>query len=199
MFCFSCFNFNSHIFFHERKETSIDLWFSFAFGGSSNSIPEKWEVSSGSMNDKLCSHCGSRRSDLLQCSGCGLVHYCAPTCQKSDWKKHKRSCKPFKLETVAGKGLGLVATRPISQGDLLIREKATLMLPLNSSDKVMWERIKRNIGIENNECCVGGTYLLDISVLLYSINLKLKSSISSIFHEFTISFDPFGRKRHLFM
>ena len=154
-------------------------------------------VSSGSMNDKLCSHCGSRRSDLLQCSGCGLVHYCAPTCQKSDWKKHKRSCKPFKLETVAGKGPGLVATRPISQGDLLIREKATLMLPLNSSDKV---RIKRNIRIENNECCVGGTYLLDISVLLYSINLKLKSSISSIFHErFTISVDPFGRKRHLFM
>ena len=152
---------------------------------SSDSIPVKWGVGvgSGSMNDKLCSHCGSRRSDLLQCSGCGLVHYCAPTCQKSDWKKHKRSCKPFKLETVAGKGLGLVATRPISQGDLLIREKATLMLPLNSSDKVMWERIKRNIRIENNECCVGGTYLLDISVLLYSINLKLKSSISSIFHE----------------
>ena len=64
---------------------------------------------------------------------------CAPTCQKSDWKKHKRICKPFKLETISGKGLGLVATRPISQGDLLIREKATLMLPLNSSDKVTCE------------------------------------------------------------
>jgi len=28
------------------------------------------------------------------CSRCGVVHYCSRNCQQSDWKNHKKECKP---------------------------------------------------------------------------------------------------------
>jgi hypothetical protein len=29
-----------------------------------------------------------------KCSRCGVVHYCCRACQQSDWKNHKKDCKP---------------------------------------------------------------------------------------------------------
>ena len=48
--------------------------------------------------DFHCSACGRDETNegvtLLKCSGCKKVHYCAGgTCQKDDWKRHKKECK----------------------------------------------------------------------------------------------------------
>lgn len=44
---------------------------------------------------EVCSFCGleSVDSSLKQCGACRLVKYCSTSCQKSDWKAHKVSCK----------------------------------------------------------------------------------------------------------
>ena len=42
-----------------------------------------------------CESCGVRHGidkEILICSGCCWVGYCSFTCQKNDWRKHKKSC-----------------------------------------------------------------------------------------------------------
>lgn len=44
-----------------------------------------------------CTACGKREATdggkLLKCSACHMTKYCCPSCQRSDWKSHKRFCK----------------------------------------------------------------------------------------------------------
>ena len=43
-----------------------------------------------------CEWCGrapSKKSTLLQCSGCKQARYCCKACQTSAWKAHKAWCK----------------------------------------------------------------------------------------------------------
>ncbi|TVY75703.1 SET domain and MYND-type zinc finger protein, partial [Lachnellula suecica] len=45
--------------------------------------------------EKVCSYClvESDISSLKRCTGCKVVRYCTPTCQKADWKLiHKNEC-----------------------------------------------------------------------------------------------------------
>mmetsp|Transcript_25747 Transcript_25747/g.40397 ORF Transcript_25747/g.40397 Transcript_25747/m.40397 type:complete len:244 (+) Transcript_25747:104-835(+) len=42
-----------------------------------------------------CNTCGKKEDGLIklmQCSLCAIVRYCSATCQKADWKNHKKSC-----------------------------------------------------------------------------------------------------------
>jgi len=46
-----------------------------------------------------CANCGcpEGKQKYKMCSACKKVHYCSPTCQKTDWKaKHKAECKAFR-------------------------------------------------------------------------------------------------------
>ena len=51
---------------------------------------------------KACKHCGATDvPKMMKCSGCGIVFYCSPACQKADWKeggeqKHKTQCPRIK-------------------------------------------------------------------------------------------------------
>lgn len=56
-----------------------------------------------------CAYCHVLKSkkDLKRCSRCKLTWYCSTTCQRSDWKFHKESCRSmteddqvFSLETI---------------------------------------------------------------------------------------------------
>jgi len=42
---------------------------------------------------KSCAKCGKSTGSLHACSQCRLVWYCGRECQRSDWSKHKLSCK----------------------------------------------------------------------------------------------------------
>lgn len=43
---------------------------------------------------KTCSNCGRQATTLLRCKGtcCGDAMYCNKSCQKADWKMHKKIC-----------------------------------------------------------------------------------------------------------
>lgn len=38
-----------------------------------------------------CKRCG-KTDNLKSCGACKKVKYCGTTCQKSDWKEHKKVC-----------------------------------------------------------------------------------------------------------
>ena len=92
-----------------------------------------------------------KNEDVKSCSRCHLISYCSKECQKSDWKRHKKqecngevarqkmqilqeSAEPeevishlngpcFICTEIPGKGEGLVATRTIEYGELIIHER----------------------------------------------------------------------------
>jgi energy-coupling factor transporter ATP-binding protein EcfA2 len=39
-----------------------------------------------------CASCGKNSAELKKCSACKKTKYCDRTCQKKDWKKHKKVC-----------------------------------------------------------------------------------------------------------
>ena len=78
-----------------------------------------------------CEVCGAT-GELAQCGGCCQVSYCSQRCQRTHWKSHKIVCKPYKVCPAPGKGLGLFATRTIKLGELIMRERPTLIKQGNS-------------------------------------------------------------------
>jgi len=49
-------------------------------------------------NFKQCKVCKSYRGDTKRCTGCFLVWYCSPVCQKEDWESHKVDCQQTRKE-----------------------------------------------------------------------------------------------------
>jgi len=74
-----------------------------------------------------CSNCSKASESLLKCI-CGLKTYCDRKCQKNDWKTHKKECPPFVIKSIGEKGKGLIATRNIRRGTLVLEEIPTLGL-----------------------------------------------------------------------
>ena len=59
---------------------------------------DMWNASRGSGRDaqrnNACANChGPGKPNLLVCASCKNVSYCSVSCQKTDWKVHKKSCK----------------------------------------------------------------------------------------------------------
>jgi len=59
---------------------------------------------------------------------CGKVSYCSTECQKQNWKIHKPACPPYKVIKIEGKGKGLVATRKVAAGDVLLQEMPLMVI-----------------------------------------------------------------------
>ena len=71
-----------------------------------------------------CGHC-QNDSATYSCV-CGAVKYCSSTCQKADWKLHKPRCPKYKITDIPGKGRGLMATRRIKVGEVILEEAPLL-------------------------------------------------------------------------
>ena len=80
------------------------------------------------MSENCCIFCSKSSQSLLQCSGCGSVQYCDQQCQRAHWKNHKRDCKPFRVCEIAGKNKGIVASRALKQGQVILRDQPLLIL-----------------------------------------------------------------------
>ena len=92
--------------------------------------------------DTKCQFCHKSGVTILRCSACGAAAYCNQSCQKSDWKKHKKACRPFKIEALPGKGFGMVAVRKICQGETILKENPILVVSKNMKEKQRDECLK---------------------------------------------------------
>jgi len=88
-----------------------------------------------------CQVCQKQASK--QCSACKSVYYCSIECQKSDWKNHKKlACKSYKLGPIEGKGMGMIASRDIKIGELVLTEDPVLKYEKpGSSEEDYYRRI----------------------------------------------------------
>lgn len=77
-----------------------------------------------------CGNCSRKWDKKLHiCGQCRNVSYCDVICQKQAWKSHKQDCQPgYVFKELTGKGVGVLATRSISSGDLIFREKPLFTL-----------------------------------------------------------------------
>ena len=64
-----------------------------------------------------------------KCGGCGTVLYCNREHQLAHWSKHKGHCVPVKAAFCKKMGRHLIATRPIKEGDLVLRESPLILGP----------------------------------------------------------------------
>ena len=88
----------------------------------------------------ICVVCGETRVKYL-CGRCHLVYYCGPGCQKMDWRRHKKICAPVEripygcnicapvvMKEMDESGRGMIATRDINMGDLILKLRANLVM-----------------------------------------------------------------------
>ncbi|KAH8920604.1 SET domain-containing protein [Atractiella rhizophila] len=67
-----------------------------------------------------CSNCYSSRAKLQRCSGCKIVNYCSPGCQRLDWNDvHKHECRALKVQKD-----GIVETPIRAMGRILWKRQA---------------------------------------------------------------------------
>jgi hypothetical protein len=58
-------------------------------------MPDSDAAVDSGVGGSTCAHCGiAGQQKLLKCSRCQKTSYCGQTCQRADWKQHKKYCKP---------------------------------------------------------------------------------------------------------
>uniref|UniRef100_A0A336KXB9 CSON001018 protein n=1 Tax=Culicoides sonorensis TaxID=179676 RepID=A0A336KXB9_CULSO len=85
-------------------------------------------MSENSSLESVCIVCGTKATQ--KCTGCYSVTYCGKQHQVEDWKKgHKNSCKCYEIQLSDQLGRYCVATRNIKKGQIILKEKPTLIGP----------------------------------------------------------------------
>ena len=84
---------------------------------------------------KQCNTCHKTEGEVLSCV-CHTVFYCNKECQKKDRKAHKKSCLPYVVKEVEGKGRGLFATRDIAQAEVILIEDPVLTIEADMNQNV---------------------------------------------------------------
>lgn len=73
----------SYVQKEERKHLSVSVL---------TSISSDMQVSHYASIGKYCHQCGTSNCDKILCSRCLKARYCSRTCQKVNWKFHKKEC-----------------------------------------------------------------------------------------------------------
>jgi len=80
------------------------------------------------------------------CARCKTVVYCGVAHQRADWRRHRGECTPlpaYRVVVVEGKGRGLVATRTLEVGELVMSEKPLLVMSGPDSPATFMEMLKK--------------------------------------------------------
>ena len=123
----------------------------------------------------VCSFC--EKDSLLNSCVCGKVSYCGLECQKRDWMTHKPNCPPFKIINIPGKGRGIVATRKINVGDIIL-EEMPLMVIDSANSEISASGFQKKYETLDNTTKEKILSLFD--PLCDEIKLDMKTSISKI-------------------
>ena len=83
---------------------------------------------------KSCFTCGNTDVSLKLCV-CLTISYCNSDCQKSDWKRHKAACPPYVIRDMPGKGKGVVATRRLVTGSLIMAEEPLILVNAGNASR----------------------------------------------------------------
>lgn len=84
-----------------------------------------------------CGSCGEvGAGSLKKCGGCHRVAYCSAACQKRDWARHRGRCSPISITELEDRGRGLVATKDLNMGDLIVKDRAVICV---GADLDSWE------------------------------------------------------------
>ena len=127
---------------------------------------------------KPCYVC--KAETLTNSCSCGNVSYCGVDCQKSDWKSHKPDCPPFKVTKMPGRGRGIVATRKINVGEVIM-EETPLMVIDSPNSEVAVDVFKTEFAKIDDK--VKQTILTLFDPINDELKLELQSSISDIERE----------------
>lgn len=90
-----------------------------------------------------CMVCNSQQAKA--CSRCKAVAYCTQAHQASDWSRHKSNCHPVVVAELKGRGRGLVATRQIKKGELVLAEQPAVVVQDGGDLAATGERVKKQV------------------------------------------------------
>ena len=124
---------------------------------------------------QLCNFC--KAETLKNGCSCGKVSYCGLECQKSDWKTHKPACPPFRVTKLPGRGKGVLATRKINVGEIIM-EEVPLMVIDSPDSEVAVDVFKQEFAKVDDEAKRKVLSLFD--PLNDEIKLEMQNSISQI-------------------
>ena len=91
----------------------------------------------------MCLVCGA--PGVMRCGACHAVTYCGPGCQKRDWARHKGLCVPLAVAELEDRGRGLVATKRMVSGDLVVRDEAVIRVEAEADTWQAGEAIQRQV------------------------------------------------------
>ena len=81
------------------------------------------EIARDGLTCVTCNKSGDKK-----CLGCHSVTYCCAPCQKQDWVRHKKMCFPVVVKDMKDRGKGLVASKDIKMGALIVKEKGAVTM-----------------------------------------------------------------------
>ncbi|XP_063704577.1 SET domain-containing protein SmydA-8-like [Culicoides brevitarsis] len=85
-------------------------------------------MSETEITGNICAVCGI--TAVQRCTGCLAVTYCGKEHQVQDWKRgHKNVCKAYEVVVNDDLGRYCIATKNIKKGDVLLREKPSIIGP----------------------------------------------------------------------
>ena len=82
---------------------------------------------------RICHNCqnkayGKKANKYKVCSVCHTIAYCGKECQRKDWPRHKENCLPVRVADFPGKGRGLVTSKDIKKGHVILEEVADIVV-----------------------------------------------------------------------
>ena len=103
--------------------------------------------------------------NMKQCKVCKChsVSYCGEECQREDWPRHRKNCIPVMVKEYGEKGKGLVASKNIKRGELILIDKAAM-----SNDDIVLDSYGYTLTSDAERLLINRKILKDISILNHS-------------------------------
>ena len=114
---------------------------------------------------KKCHKCKKVYQNMKQCKVCKChsVSYCGKECQVEDWPRHSKNCIPVMVKEYGEKGKGLVASKIIKMGELILIDKAVV-----SNDDIELDIYGFILNEDAERLLINQKILKDISLLNHS-------------------------------